>query len=178
MNKMDFDKLHNEGLENVPMQQRRDFLKMGLAITGIFAGGTLLSAVSTFNKAQAADFAKKYPYKPHYSMVMHQDRCIDCERCMEACVATNHVPQVHGAYRTTILEKETPDAMAASVIYPGALQPVQPAAVRSCLSHQGHLQGQDPRHRHDEHQEVHRLPDLPGGLPLQCPLLQRRKACR
>lgn len=112
MNKhTDFDKLQNEGVENVSSQERRDFLKMGLAITGIFAGGTLLSAVSTFNKANAADFAKKYPYKPHYSMVMHQDRCIDCERCMEACVATNHVPDVHGAYRTTILEKETPDAL-------------------------------------------------------------------
>jgi protein NrfC len=30
---------------------------------------------------------------------------------MEACVATNHVPKEHGAYRTTILEKETPDAV-------------------------------------------------------------------
>ena len=110
-NHIDFDKLQNEGLENVPVQERRDFLKMGLAITGIFAGGTLFSAVSTFNRAHAGDFAKKYPYTPHYSMVMQQNRCIDCERCMEACVKTNHVPNVHGAYRTTILEKETPDAL-------------------------------------------------------------------
>jgi Fe-S-cluster-containing dehydrogenase component len=108
---IDLNKLQNEGLENVSMQQRRDFLKMGLAITGIFAGGTLLSVASTFNRAHASDFAKKYPYKPHYSMMMRQDRCIDCERCMEACVKTNHVPEVHGAYRTTILEKETPDAL-------------------------------------------------------------------
>lgn len=111
MNKLDLNNLQNEGVENVPMQERRDFLKMGLAITGIFAGGTILSAVSTFNQASAADFAKKYPYSPHYSMVMHQDRCIDCERCMAACVATNHVPNVPGAYRTTILEKDTPDAV-------------------------------------------------------------------
>lgn len=109
--KIDFDNLQNEGVENVSNQERRDFLKMGLAITGIFAGGTIFSAVSTFNRAQAAEFAKKYPYSPHYSMVMQQHRCIDCERCMEACVATNHVPKVHGAYRTTILEKETPDAL-------------------------------------------------------------------
>jgi len=112
MNKnIDLNNLKNEGVENVPMQERRDFLKMGLAITGIFAGGTLFSAASTFSRAHASDFAKKYPYKPHYSMVMQQHRCIDCERCMDACVATNHVPQVHGAYRTTILEKETPDAL-------------------------------------------------------------------
>ena len=112
MNKnIDLNNLRNEGVENVPMQERRDFLKMGLAITGIFAGGSLFSAVSTFSSAHASDFAKKYPYKPHYSMVMQQHRCIDCERCMEACVATNHVPNEHGAYRTTILEKETPDAV-------------------------------------------------------------------
>lgn len=110
-NNMDLEKLKNEGLENVSMQERRDFLKMGLAITGIFAGGTIFSAVSTFSRAHAGDFAKKYPYKPHYSMVMQQHRCIDCERCMEACVATNNVPNAKGNYRTTILEKETPDAI-------------------------------------------------------------------
>lgn len=112
MNKnIDLNNLQNEGVENVPMQERRDFIKMGLAITGIFAGGTLFSAISTFKSAHASDFAKKYPYKPHYGMVMQQHRCIDCERCMEACVATNNVPKVHGAYRTTILEKETPNAV-------------------------------------------------------------------
>lgn len=108
---IDLNNLQNEGVENVSSQERRDFLKMGLAITGIFAGGTIFSAMSTFKPAYASDFAKKYPYKPHYSMVMQQHRCIDCERCMAACVATNHVPKVHGAYRTTILEKETPDAL-------------------------------------------------------------------
>lgn len=112
MNKnIDLKNLKNEGLENVSNQERRDFFKMGLAITGVFAGGTLFSAISTFNRAHASDFAKKYPYKPHYSMVMQQDRCIDCERCMEACVVTNNVPRRHGNYRTTILEKETPDAI-------------------------------------------------------------------
>lgn len=112
MNKnIDLNNLKNEGVENVSSQERRDFLKMGLAITGIFAGGTLFSAMSTFNRAHASDFAKKYPYTPHYSMVMQQHRCIDCERCVVACKETNHVPDAHGAYRTTILEKETPDAV-------------------------------------------------------------------
>jgi protein NrfC len=112
--KNDFDKLQNEGVENVPVQERRDFLKMGLAITGIFAGGTIFSAVSSIDRvfASSEDFKKGYPYKPHYSMVIHQDRCIDCERCVEACNQTNEVPaEEHGAYRTRILQRDVPDAI-------------------------------------------------------------------
>lgn len=112
--KNDFDKLQNEGVENVPVQERRDFLKMGLAITGIFAGGTIFSAVSSIDRvfASSEDFKKNYPYKPHYSMVLYQDRCIDCERCVEACNQTNEVPsEEHGAYRTRILQRDVPDAI-------------------------------------------------------------------
>ncbi len=109
-NKLDLTTLKNEGLENVPMQERRDFLKMGLVITGICAGGTLLSAVSGLNKVFASpeEFLEKYPYKPHYSMLVRQDLCIDCERCVEACNKTNEVPE-HG-YRTRILQKDMPEA--------------------------------------------------------------------
>jgi protein NrfC len=112
--KNDFDTMKNEGVENVPVQERRDFIKMGLAITGIFAGGTIFSAVSSIDRvfASAEAFKKGYPYKPHYSMVMYQDRCIDCERCVDACNETNHVPfEEPGAYRTRILQKNTPDAI-------------------------------------------------------------------
>jgi protein NrfC len=112
--KTDFDMLKNEGVENVPLQERRDFLKMGLAITGIFAGGTLFSAVSSIDRvfASAEAFKKGYPYKPHYSFVLYQDRCIDCELCVEACNQVNEVPfEMHGAYRTRILQKDTPDAI-------------------------------------------------------------------
>lgn len=110
-NKQDFSKLNNEGVENVPMQERRDFLKMGLLVTGVFAGGTLLSVVSGFNKVFASpeEYIKKYPYKPHYSMMIHQDLCIDCERCIEACNKTNHVPAE--GYRTRILQKDMPTAL-------------------------------------------------------------------
>jgi protein NrfC len=103
--------LENEGVENVPMNERRQFLKMGLAITGIFAGGTLFSAASNIDKvfASSEEFASKYPYKPHYSMVIHQDRCIDCERCVETCASTNDVPR--GSYRTRILQRDVPDAI-------------------------------------------------------------------
>jgi Fe-S-cluster-containing dehydrogenase component len=109
--KHDLDIRNNEGAENVPMQERRHFLKMGLAITGIFAGGTIFSAVSVIDRVFAStdEFSAKYPYKPHYGMVLFQNRCIDCERCIAACGETNHVP--HEGYRTRILMKEMPDAV-------------------------------------------------------------------
>lgn len=103
--------LDNEGIDNISIDERRNFLKMGLAVTGVFCGGTIISAVSTVKKvyASAGEYARKYPYKPHYSMVIHMDRCVDCELCMEACTRTNHVPAY--GYRTTILERERPDAI-------------------------------------------------------------------
>lgn len=110
-NNLDLNALENEGVENISVEERRHFLKMGLAVTGVFAGGTILSAVSNVKKvyASAGEYAEKYPYKPHYSMVMHQDRCVDCELCMQACVKTNKVPDY--GYRTTILEREVPQAV-------------------------------------------------------------------
>lgn len=86
-------------------RERRNFLKMGLAVTGMLAGGTIISLISTIGKTFAFDaYREKYPYKPHYSMVIRQDRCIDCKRCLEACVSTNHVPDY--GWRTIILKRE------------------------------------------------------------------------
>ena len=109
--KLDLDEMKNEGLENISLEERRSFLKMGLTLTGVFAGGTMLSAISSVNKvyASAGEYADKYPYNPHYSMVIHLDRCIDCELCLAACKKTNHVPEY--GYRTNILEREVPDAV-------------------------------------------------------------------
>jgi len=105
------DGLKNEGMENVSVEERRNFLKMGLTLTGVFAGGTLFSAVSNVSKAYASAgaFAEKYPYKPHYSMLIRGDRCVDCERCLEACASTNHVPEY--GYRTNILERDAEDSV-------------------------------------------------------------------
>jgi len=111
LSKHEQDIRNNEGTENVPMKERRQFLKMGLAITGIFAGGTIFSAVSVIDRVFAStdEFTAQYPYKPHYGMILFQNRCIDCERCIAACGETNHVP--HEGYRTRILMKEMPDAV-------------------------------------------------------------------
>ncbi|MBF0329742.1 MAG: 4Fe-4S dicluster domain-containing protein [Nitrospirae bacterium] len=110
-NKIDLDNLRKENLESLPDMERRSFLKMGLLVTGVFAGGSMLSVISNIDKvfASKAEMKEKYPYKPHYSMVIRQDRCIDCERCIEACSKTNNVAEY--GYRTNILEKVTPDAI-------------------------------------------------------------------
>ncbi len=101
-------KMKNEGVEQLPSEERRKFLRMGLLVTGVFAGGTVLSLRSAYPVRAAIEglVLKNYPYKPHYSMVMRLDRCIDCERCKEACAKTNNVPSY--GYRTTILERELP----------------------------------------------------------------------
>ena len=108
MNIKDLEKLQNEGAESIPSSERRTFLKAGLAVTGVFLGGSVLSLVPV-KEAHSAfgglPEAKKFPYSPHYSMVIRQSRCIDCERCKEACVKTNHVPPY--GFRTTVLEVDS-----------------------------------------------------------------------
>jgi len=102
----ELEKLQSEDLENVSSKERRTFLKAGLAVTGLFMGGTVLSLTAAKDaKAVIGNVAaeKKFPFSPHYSMVLVQNRCVDCERCKEACVKTNHVPDY--GYRTTILER-------------------------------------------------------------------------
>ncbi len=95
---------------SVTEMERRQFLKLGLAITGVFAGGTILSAASVVDKVFATqdNFSEKYPYKPHYAMVIRQDNCIDCERCKAACAKANEVPPY--GYRTQILQQVDPEA--------------------------------------------------------------------
>lgn len=101
------EKLKPEPLDSIPKMERRKFLKMGLAVAGVFAGGKVLSLVSAVDESFASA-KEKYPYKPHYSMLIYQNRCIDCELCVEACAKTNKVPAY--GYRTAILERRAPKA--------------------------------------------------------------------
>lgn len=109
-------------------------MKIGLVVTGVFAGGTIISLVSNAKKvfASAGEFAEKYPYKPHYSMVIRQNLCIDCEKCLDACRTTNAVPSY--GYRTEILEKEVPDAIGQKTVFIPVLcmQCNDPPCVRAC----------------------------------------------
>lgn len=106
MNIKELEKLQSEDLKNFSSKERRTFLKAGLAITGLFMGGTVLS-LTPVKKAKAVVGQEpredKFPYSPYYSMVIVQNRCVDCELCKAACVKTNHVPEY--GYRTTILER-------------------------------------------------------------------------
>jgi len=101
----------NEGVEALSGEERREFLKLGLKVTGVFAGGSLLSLVSVVEKVYATpnQYHEKYPYKPHYSMVLHVDRCVDCEKCIHACAKTNDIPAY--GFRTNILERQIPDGI-------------------------------------------------------------------
>lgn len=111
LSKIDLDNLKEESLDLVTSLERRTFLKMGLLITGVFAGGQIFSVVSNVNEvfASSTDFLEKYPYSPHYSMVIRQGLCIDCEQCIQACKETNDVPDY--GYRTRILTKTVTDAI-------------------------------------------------------------------
>ncbi|MFQ3573552.1 MAG: 4Fe-4S dicluster domain-containing protein [Thermodesulfovibrionales bacterium] len=124
----------SEGLDNVSSLQRREFLRIGLVITGVFAGGSLLSVVSSIDKVFASkeDLKKGYPYKPHYAMVMRQHLCVNCHMCMDACVATNKVPSY--GYRTTILQRIVPEAIGQKREFIPVLcnQCNNPPCVRAC----------------------------------------------
>jgi len=113
MNIEELEKETNEGIDNLPLQERRKFLKMGLTVTGVFLSGTVLSltSVSHAAKQSSPDMVipeeGQYPYTKHYGMVMRQNHCVGCEKCVEACNKTNHVPDAHDAYRTAIQERRT-----------------------------------------------------------------------
>ena len=113
MNINDLEREKNEGVETLPSSERRKFLKLGLAVTGVFLGGSVLSLTSVKN-ARGNKFADsvipaegQYPYAKHYGMIMRMNLCVDCEKCLVACRETNHVPKGHGAWRTTIQERLT-----------------------------------------------------------------------
>ena len=102
----DLEKMKNEGTESLLSKERRKFLKLGFAVTGVYMGGKVLSMVSAID-AHASRKHGIYDccemvYDPHWTMVIRERFCIDCERCKEACIATNEVPS-YGS-RTEILE--------------------------------------------------------------------------
>ncbi|HBH29706.1 MAG: 4Fe-4S dicluster domain-containing protein [Desulfofustis sp. PB-SRB1] len=101
----EIEKLQPESPDVLPSQERRTLLKIGLAVTGVYLGGKVLSLTSATNAFASGVVPRlgEYPYSPHYSMVIREHLCIDCELCMEACVETNDVPEY--GYRTKILER-------------------------------------------------------------------------
>lgn len=112
-NSIDVRKLAKEVSEDVgeiSSMERRKFLQFGLSVTGLFLGGSVLSLTSSKPTLAGIRGGKalvaNYPYSPHYTMVIVQNHCIDCERCLAACRKTNKVPK--DGYRTDILERAVP----------------------------------------------------------------------
>ena len=101
----------------VSLEERRRFLSLGLKITGVLIGGSVLSLVpvqEARSELLGASVVGTYPYQPHYAMLIYKDRCIDCERCLEACKQTNKVPQY--GYRMTILGRKQTGIAASKMI--------------------------------------------------------------
>ena len=101
----------------VSLEERRRFLGLGLKITGVLAGGSLLSLVPVKrakSELLGAGVVGTYTYEPHYAMLIYKDRCIDCERCIEACEQTNNVPSY--GYRITILGRKKMGVEASKMI--------------------------------------------------------------
>jgi len=126
--KFDPEKLTRESMDSVTPMERRTFLKMGLLISGVLAGGKVLEVRS----AEASGDHAEYSYKPHYGMVIRQHLCIDCERCVEACAKTNDVPSY--GYRTRIFERREERAIGQKREFIPVLcnQCNNPPCVRAC----------------------------------------------
>jgi len=92
---------------------RRNFLKITAGSITIISASVTPLVASIANGVEQKGIGevegkikelKKFKYKNSYCMVILEDRCIDCERCMEACKKTWKVPEY--GYRTRILEVE------------------------------------------------------------------------
>jgi protein NrfC len=57
MKNIPMDKLKDEGIETLLSKERRQFLKFGLAVTGVFLGGSILSLTSA---TQSAGFNNRW----------------------------------------------------------------------------------------------------------------------
>ena len=101
----EIEKTTPESPDSLPSRERRNLLRIGLAVTGVYLGGKVLSLTSVTNAFAEGVVPKrgKYPYSPHYAMVIREHLCIGCELCKDACVETNNVPEY--GFRTTILER-------------------------------------------------------------------------
>jgi protein NrfC len=106
-----------DNYRQVSLEERRRFLRLGLKVTGVFVGGSVLSLVpaqGVRSELLGASVVGTYPYQPHYAMIIYKDKCIDCERCIEACTQTNNVPPY--GFRNTILSRKKTGIAASKMI--------------------------------------------------------------
>ena len=101
----DLEQMESEDLSTLPSEERRRFLKFGLVITGMYLGGSVLSLSSAKNvhACRVVPEFGKYPYSPHYSMVIREKFVLTVSAAkMPVLKPTMCRPM---DFRTTILEK-------------------------------------------------------------------------
>ncbi len=78
----DLEQMESEDLSVLPSAERRKFLKLGLVVTGMYLGGSVLSLTSAKNALgrEVVPETGQFAYNPHYSMVIREHLCVDCER--------------------------------------------------------------------------------------------------
>ncbi|PIE64526.1 MAG: twin-arginine translocation pathway signal protein [Desulfobacterales bacterium] len=130
----EIEKTKAKSPETLSSEERRSLLKIGLAVTGVYLGGTVLSLTSIMDAKAEGGVPRQgyYSYAPHYTMVIREHLCVDCELCKEACVKTNNVPDY--GFRTTILEKKKEIVDGYETIFTPVLcnQCNRPPCVRVC----------------------------------------------
>ena len=101
----------------ISLEERRNFLRLGLKVTGLLAAGSVVSLVPVREgrgELLGTGVVGTYPYQPHYAMLIYKDRCIDCELCIEACAQTNNVASY--GYRNAILSRKKTGVAASKMI--------------------------------------------------------------
>ena len=87
----EIEKTKSESPHSLPSRERRNLLKIGLAVTGVYLGGKVLSLTSVTNAFAEGVVPKRgtYPYSPHYAMVIREHLCVDCELCKDCLLYTS-----------------------------------------------------------------------------------------
>lgn len=107
MNIFKIDESEHEGAETLPSAERRFLLSFGLKVTGVLLGGCMLSLTSVSrarSEVLGVGVVASFPYKPHYAMLVRQNLCTGCNKCVEACASTNNVPAY--GYRISVLHRQ------------------------------------------------------------------------
>lgn len=131
----DLERIESESTDTISSKERRTFLKLGFAVTGVYLGGSVLSLMPTKEALASRRIGAElgdWSYSPHYTMVIRERFCIDCEQCKDACITTNDVPSY--GYRTDILEIDAePDTGLDSIFMPVLCNHCnRPPCVRVC----------------------------------------------
>jgi Fe-S-cluster-containing dehydrogenase component len=100
--------MKNKNDEALKGLSRRDFVRMG-ASSALTLGLGLPVARAFASAAREMGYHIFTWTRPHYDkyycMVLVQNVCIDCEKCMDACKKTWNIPDIPDYYRTRILER-------------------------------------------------------------------------